>query len=89
MDPVGQRLEVWSGDVGQRQAGQVAVAEFEYPRGQPEGRSVGADVPELGQGEQEASSGRPGEIGGTCDVAERATRILGVEGLDDGKPARE
>src|SRR5690606_35649090 len=83
----GEAFEVGGGDLGQREAGQVGVAEFEYAGGEGEQPPVAAHVPEVGEGEQEAAGGGAGEAGGAGDVAEGQPGGAGGEGADHGEAA--
>jgi hypothetical protein len=82
-----QLLQMRLGDLGQREARQVGVAEFEDARGEPIGAAVGADVSEVGQRQQEAAGGGAGQSAGAGDFAEGEFGVVCVEGADDGKAA--
>ena len=85
----GEPLEVRLGDLGQRQAGQVRVAELEHARREREVLAVGAHVAEVGQREQEAAGGGAGEAGAAGDVGQRQLGVVGAEGADHRQPALE
>ncbi|GCB44278.1 hypothetical protein SNL152K_1567 [Streptomyces sp. NL15-2K] len=82
-------LQMRCGDLRQRDTGQVGVAELQHARGEAEEPAVGLHVAEVGEGEQEAASGRPGQVAGAGDLAQRQRRVVGVEGADDGEAALE
>jgi hypothetical protein len=84
-----EALEVRLGDLGQRLAGEVRVAELEDARSQRELLAVGADVAEVGQREQEAARGGAREAGAAGDVAQRELGVVGTERADDGEAALE
>jgi hypothetical protein len=84
-----QLLQVRHGHLGQGQAGQVRVAEFEDLRPQREPAAVAAHVSELDQGAQEPAGRGPAQAGARGYLAERQLRMLGVEGTDHRQAALE
>jgi hypothetical protein len=80
-------LQVAFRDLRECQSGEVGVAEFQYARGEAEHAAVGVDVPEVGQGQQEAAGCRAGEVAAAGDLTECQLRVVGVEGADHGEAA--
>ena len=62
---------------GQRQAGQVGVAQPEHPRREPEPLAVLAHVAQVDEGEQEPPRRGAGQAGGARDLAERQLGVCG------------
>ncbi len=82
-----QVAHVRPGHLPQAERADVRHAELEHPRGQAEHVAVGADVPELGQREQDPPGRRPGQVAGGGDLGQRQPRPVGAERPDHVQPA--
>ncbi|BCW50496.1 hypothetical protein StoSoilB13_28380 (plasmid) [Arthrobacter sp. StoSoilB13] len=76
---------MWLRQLGQRERRKVRIAELQHLGRECEGFAVGADIPELHKGVQEAPRGCPGEVGPGCDFAEGHDRIVRIERPDHGQ----
>ena len=89
VDLPGEALEVRLGDLGQRKARKVRVAELEHARGQGEVPAVGSDVAEPLECQQEAPRRGAGEPGRPRDLGERQTRSGRPQRADHRQAASE
>ena len=84
-----QLLQVRPGDVPEPERLHVAHPELQHPRGEDVAARVVPDVAERLQGEQDASSGRPGEAAGGGDLGQRHHRSAGIEDTHHVEPASD
>ena len=84
-----QPLEVRLGDLGQRDAREVGVAQLEHPRAEREAAVVCMHVAEIREREQKAPRRGPCQPGLGCHLGERELGPLGAEGADYPQPAVE
>ncbi len=88
-EPRGQRGEPWLERLGERQARQVGVAEFERAREQEELAVVPPDIAQRLQGHQQPAGDRLAEVTPLGDLGERQRTPLVGEDTDHGQPAFE